>query len=312
MHLFFDFYREYALLFADAQLVLAMLGMGATLTVGQFRDIVRSPASIGLMLFLQFGVMPAIAVWVGKAAGLPDEIAIGLVLLMALPSGSQSNIITYLGRGNVPLSITSTCASTAVCLIVTPLVLQVFASQQLPDNFVVPTDKTVWSIATKLLVPLGIGMYFGESFPHYKEVFSRWTIRVSLLVLAAIVLGALGGGQIKVFEYGWQTPATIIGFIVGSLLITYWVTLVLRYAQADAFTLAIEVSMRNGNLGVALCSPLFGMATIGDASEPNLLYLGSLYATLFGGGAMMVVGLFAVARRHLRFARQRRAGLPEV
>lgn len=312
MHLFFDLYRQHTLLFADSQLVLAMLGMGATLTVAQFRDILRAPGSIALMLLLQFGVMPAIALWIGQAAGLPNEIAIGLVLLMALPSGSQSNIIAYLGRGNVPLSITCTCASTVLCLVITPVVLQFFASQQLPENFVVPMDKTVWSIATKLLIPLAIGMAIGDRFPQVKEKLSQWAIRASLVVLAAIVVGALGGGQIKVFEYGWQTPATMIGLIVGSLLITYWITLILRYAQADAFTLAIEVSMRNGNLGVALCIPLFGLPTASATQEPNLLYQGGLYATLFGGGAMMFVGLVAVARRHLRFARQRRAGLPEV
>jgi len=312
MHLFFNFYHQHTLLIADSQLVLAMLGMGATLTVGQFRNILRTPASIGLMLLLQFGVMPAIALWVARAAGLPDEIAIGLVLLMALPSGSQSNIITYLGRGNVPLSITSTCASTVICLVITPLVLQFFASQQLPEDFVVPTDKTVWSIATKLLIPLAFGMAIGARFPQAKETVSRWAIGGSLVALSAIVVGALGGGQIKVFEYGWQTPALMIGVIVGSLLITYWITLLLRYPQAEAFTLAIEVAMRNGNLGVALCIPLFGLPTSGSTQEPNLLYQGGLYATLFGGGAMMFIGLAAVARRHLRFARQRRAGQPEV
>ncbi|MGI9457284.1 MAG: bile acid:sodium symporter family protein [Aeoliella sp.] len=307
MELFFDIYRAHEEFFYSTQLVLAMLGMGATLSLGQFRAILRRPTSIALVVVLQFMLMPFVALMFAKVTGLPDEIAIGLVVLVALPSGSLSNIITYLGRGNVPLSITATCASTGLCLLVTPLVLSLFASHQLPDDFKVPTDKTIWSIATLLLLPLGIGMAFASYRPHLKEHLSRWAIGGSLVALGCVVVGALGGGRLDVWKYGWHTPAWIVAFVVVTLLVTYWITLLLRYPQEDAFTLAVEVSMRNGNLGVALCLPLFG-----PNSSSNVLHKGALYVCLFGGGAMMVIGLLAVLRRHLRFARQRRAGLKEV
>ena len=307
MQLFFDFYRANEELFYSTQLVLAMLGMGATSTLQQFRDVIKAPGNIALVLAMQFLVMPVLALAFGNFTNLPDEIAIGLVLLVALPSGSLSNIITFLGRGNVPLSITATCASTALCLVVTPLVVQVFAARQLPDNFEVPLDQTVVNITLLLLMPLATGMAIGHRWPSTRQSLSKLAVAGSMVALCCVVVGAIGGGRIDVFHYGWSTPGWLILFVAISLLITYWISLALRYAQADAFTLGIEVSMRNGNLGVALCIPLFGALT-----EDNLLHQGALYSCLFGGGAMLVIGLIAVARRQLRFARQRAAGEEEV
>lgn len=307
MSLFFDYYREHSQQFYNAQLVLAMLGMGATSTVQQFRDVFRRPTYIALVMVLQFVFMPLFAVLYVKASGLDPAIGVGLVLLMALPSGTLSNIITFMGRGNVPLSVTATCASTVLCLVVTPIVLQVFAAQQMPDGFQMPLDKTVVSIVLLLLLPLSAGMAAGHIWPNWRERLAKLAVWGSTIALIGVWVGAIGGGQIKILQYGWQTPALLIGFVVLTLLLTYWVTLALRYAQADAFTLGVEVSMRNANLGLALLVPLFGVLT-----PENTMHQGALYTVLFGGGSMLVVGMMAVIRRHARFARQRRAGLEEV
>jgi bile acid:Na+ symporter, BASS family len=307
MQSFFQFYREHSQLFYNTQLVLAMLGMGATSTVQQFRDVFRRPGDIGLILALQFLLMPTLAVLFANVLSLNPSIGIGLVLLMALPSGTLSNIITFLGRGNVPLSVTATCASTVACLAITPLVLQTFASRQLPSDFRMPLDKTVLSICMLLLLPLLAGMAIGHRWPAGRELLAKLAVWGSTIALACVWVGAIGGGQIKILQYGWRTPALIILFVISTLLITYWIALALRYSQADAFTQGVEVSMRNGNLGLALLVPLFDVLT-----PANTVHQGALYTVLFGGGSMLVVGMIAVARRHLRFARKRRAGLEEV
>lgn len=307
MSLFFDYYREHSQLFYNTQLVLAMLGMGATSTLQQFRDVFRRPTYIALVMVLQFVLMPLLAVFYVKVFGIDPAIGIGLVLLMALPSGTLSNIITFLGRGNVPLSVTATCASTVLCLVVTPLVLQVFAARQMPDDFQMPLDKTVVSIVLLLLLPLSVGMTIGYVWPAWRDRLAKLAVWGSTIALVGVWVGAIGGGQIKILQYGWRTPALLIGFVVITLLATYCLTLALKYAQADAFTLGVEVSMRNANLGLALLVPLFGVLT-----PENKMHQGALYTVLFGGGSMLVVGMMAVVRRHARFARQRRAGLKEV
>lgn len=301
MQVFFDFYREHEEFFYSMQLILAMLGMGATSSLQQFRDVLRSPGNIALVLGLQFLAMPTLALMFGKATGLPNEIAIGLILLVSLPSGSLSNIITFLGRGNVPLSIAATCASTSLCLLVTPLVLRVFGARQLPSDFVVPVNDTIVNILLLLLLPLAVGMMLGDRWPRTRRPLSKLAVGGSLVALSCVIVGAIGGGRIDVFHYGWHIPAWLIVFVVLNLLAAYWISLALRYSKPDAFTLGVEVSMRNGNLGVALCIPLFGALT-----PENLLHQGSLYTCLFAGGTMLVVGMVAAGRRHLRFASRRR------
>lgn len=304
MQPFFEFYRENSQLFYNTQLVLAMLGMGATSTASQFRGVFRRPGDIGLVLLLQFALMPLLAVLFVKGVQLDPHIGVGVVLLMALPSGTLSNIITFLGRGNVPLSVTATCASTIACLAITPIVLRVFASRELPEDFQMPLDKTIWSIGLLLLLPLAVGMILGRAWSERREQLSKLAVWGSTIALVCVWVGAIGGGQIKVFEHGLRTPGLIILFVVLTLLLSYWITLALKYRRADAFTLGVEVSMRNANLGLALLVPLFGPPT-------TPYHQGALYAVLFGGGSMLVVGTIAVARRHLRFARQRRAGLQQ-
>ncbi len=305
MSSFLEFYRQHSELFYNAQLILAMFGMGATSTVEQFRAVFRRPTDIGLVLGMQFLVMPTVAVAFAWATRLAPEVAVGLVLMMALPSGTLSNIITFLGRGNVPLSVTATCASTAICLLATPLVLQLFAAQQLPSDFQMPLDQTVLSIVTLLMLPLLLGMVVGSRWPGSRGLLSKLAVWGSMIAVAGVWVGALGGGQIKVFEYGWATPVWLVVFIIVSLVGTNWLTQAIRYQKSDAFTLAVEVSMRNGNLGVALCLPLFGPL-------PDANHKGALYTCLFAGGAMMVIGLIAVGRRLWRFSRQRRAGREQV
>lgn len=295
----FEFYRRHEEFFYASQLILAMLGMGATLSLRQFRDILRAPGSIALVLALQFLLMPAVAVALGRVLAMPHEIVVGLVLLMALPSGALSNIMTFLGKGNLPLSITATCASTASCLLITPLVLGLFVARDVADDFTVPLDKTVLSILFLLLLPLAAGMTLGHRWPGLQRPLSRLAVAGSLLILLCIVVGAIGGGRIDVAAYGWRTPAYLVVVVVLSLLFTHSVARLLRYANTDAYTLSIEVALRNGNLGVALCVSLFGPLT-----ESNLLHQGALYVCLFGGGAMVVVGLVAVVRRQMSIARQ--------
>ncbi|QDU54937.1 bile acid:sodium symporter family protein [Aeoliella mucimassa] len=302
MQLFLDFYRENARLFYNTQLVLAMFGMGATSSVAQFRSVFRRPWDIALVLFLQYLLMPSVAVALAWITQLPPPMTVGLVLLASLPSGSLSNILTFLGRGNVALSITTTCASTAICLLATPIVLDAFTIGHLPEGFHMPWDQILLSIVLLLVLPLVVGMVIGSLKHSWRRPLSKLAVWGSMIAVGGVWVGAIGGGQIEILHYGWQAPALIVVFIVLSMLVTNEGMLAMGYQKDESFTLSIEVSMRNGNLGIALLTPLFG-----ELTRENDFHQGGLYSCLFGGGAMMVFGLIAVGRRHLRFALQRRA-----
>jgi len=153
-----ELYIAYEYWFAAFQLILAMLGMGATLTVGDFKDVVKEPKAVTFGTTIQMALVPLVAYFFINAVGIVGGVAVGIALVAAIPGGTTSNIFTYFARGNVPLSISITAITTLACLITTPVVLGLLITQYLPANFTMPTAQIVKEIALTLLLPLIIGM----------------------------------------------------------------------------------------------------------------------------------------------------------
>ncbi len=289
---------------AAVQLILATIGMGATLAWADFANIFRRPGAVLLVLCLQFVVMPLVVVAIGLTGILPHEILLGLYLLVSLPSGAQSNVLTYLGRGDVPLSITATCASTIVCLVLTPLLLRLLWSFALPGDFSMPVGSIVSCLVWQMLVPLAAGMLVGRWRHQQRMAIARRFVQASLAVLGVIIVGAFATGQLAVGRYGWIAPVAIIGLVIFSSVVTKLLTRALGYDHRQRFTIAVEVTLRNGPLGIALCGILFNAA---GPEEP--LYVASLYVCLLAAGAMLAVAGVAVVRR-LRSAKLTLRGHP--
>lgn len=300
-----SFTPEVAYWTAATQLILAMAGMGATLTREQFRQIALRPHPVGLVLTLQYAAFPGLAAFVGwMVFDLPPGIAVGLILINAVPSGSLTNVYTYLGLGNVTLSIVMTCASTAACFVATPLALQWFASAELPDGFAMPIGTTLVPIVCFLLLPLICGSLVAYYLPDWKRLFARWMVRVSLVPLTAYVVGTLTSGRIDVTEYGLDLPTLLVVFIIASIVLTNNGAKLLGFGRTDSFTMAIEVGMRNGNLAFALIETYF--------SEENPTNDGVRFVALFYAGATMVIAGIAVIRHRWRLARRARREIGEL
>lgn len=303
-------FRRIEGILAALQLVLAMLGMGATLELYDFRQIARHYRAIAFVLAAQFVLGPLAAVAAGWWLPLPAGVVLGVMLLAVMPSGAMSNIFAHLGHGNLPLSITATVASTITCLIFTPLLLGLIAEAAVPEDFEMPTGRIVRDVALFLLVPMLVGMVVRHRKPQIALPFARWTVRSSLAVLAVIVVGSLGSGRIDVWSYGWQVPVILVGFVFVQFGAARLLTMVLRYSASDSYTLAIEVALRNGNLAILLGSTLFagaGAPVLG-AGAPDL-GAGALYVALFYGGASLVMAMLAVMAE--RFWKRRRGATPD-
>jgi len=281
----FDNYAQYEYGLAAVQLILAMLGMGVTLRWHDFLSILLRPHRIGFVLVAQYCVFPLIALVIGQLAGLPPGIAVGLVLVAAMPSGSMSNIFTYLGRGNVPLSITATTASMLSCLIFSPLVLRSLASAHLPAEFRMPWGRITFDISFCLLLPLVVGMVVGRLAGSWRRPVATWLVRGSLVALACLVIGSLGSGRIDIRAYGWGIPGVLVLFCVVQVWLTARLARLSRFNGSDRFTVAIEVGLRNCNLAILLKATLFPVSV----TASNAVGDGVLFVTLFVGGAALVV-----------------------
>lgn len=284
-------FRQVEGILAALQLVLAMLGMGATLDLRDFKEISHYRRAILFVLGAQFLLGPLIAAAAGWWLPLPGGVALGILLLAVMPSGSLSNVFTHLGRGNLALSITATVASTLTCLLCTPLLLDLWGAAALPETFHLPVFHIVRDVVLYLLLPMLAGMAVRRRFPGRALPFARWAVRASMVVLAVIAIGSVTSGRIDIGFYGWLVPAVLVLFVFVQFAIVRGSAWGLGYSAVDSYTLAIEAAMRNGNLAILLSSTMFPTASAADRQ----LGAGALYVALFYGGASLVMAILAVA-----------------
>lgn len=292
-------------LLAAALLICAMLGMGTSLTPREFRNVARSPRAVVLTLAMQVLVTPLIAIAVARVFNLPSGVAIGMLLVAALPGGLFSNILSYIGRGNVALSVSATAVSTMLCLVTTAFVLRVFGSTQLPESFSMPVGRIVFEITGCLLLPLSVGMVLRKRLPAHCGQIGKICLRGSIVLLALIIAINIASGRLSLWQYGWRTPAAFALFALFSMWASYLLGFLLRLSHADAFTVVIEVLVRNAHLGLLLKASLFPASVGGgNSTVDGVLYAILLYGLLslgFGGWEVFVrrqgIGLHRRERR---------------
>lgn len=278
-------YVEHEYWFAAFQLVMAMLGMGATLTARDFRDIVREPAAVTLGMVVQLILVPLATFGFLRLLGVHGGVAVGIALLASIPGGTTSNIFTYFARGNSALSISLTGLTTLACLVTTPLILAALISDQLPVDFTMPTGQIVIEIAFTLLLPLALGMSYLYMYPRQAVAVSKWCIRASLLGIVLIVVGSMSAGRLDIEAFGIDSVLLVVYFAV-VLTATGWLApRLFRLSRPDSVAIEIEVIVRNVNLGVMLKASLFPAATaatsqLGDAVLFTLLLYGGLQLTV--------------------------------
>ncbi|MCU7845069.1 MAG: bile acid:sodium symporter family protein [Candidatus Thiodiazotropha sp. (ex Monitilora ramsayi)] len=249
-----------------------MFGMGMTLTWHNFTEVLKRPRVIGLGLLLQYLLMPLGAWVIAEMLGLPPYLMAGLVLVGACPGGTASNVVCYLARGDVALSITLTTASTLLAILVTPLLTWLYVGEKVP----VPVVNMLWSIFKIVLLPVSLGVlvnsFFGRTLSGVKHLFPLVSVLAIVVIIAIIV--ALNRGNLATM--GMAVALAVILHNLLGLTGGYWLPRVLGWDERICRTLAIEVGMQNSGLGVALAVKYFSVA----AALPGALF--SIWHNLSG------------------------------
>ena len=280
-----EFYVQHEYWFATFQLVMAMLGMGATLTARDFGDVIREPGSVTLGLCVQLLVVPLVAFVFLRSLGVTGGVAVGIALLSAIPGGTTSNIFTFFARGNSALSISITGITTLACLITTPLILTLLISDSLPAGFSMPTGQIMMEIALTLLLPLALGMAYLYMYPIPAAIASKWCIRASLLGIVLIVVGSASAGRLDLEAFGLGNVRLVFFFTL-VLMATGWLApRLFRLSRPDSTAVEFEVIVRNTNLGVMLKASLFPAA----AGASTQLGDSVLFTVLLYGGLQLLV-----------------------
>ncbi len=251
---------------------LVMFGMGISLKSNDFLRILKSPKPILLGLLLQFLCMPFFAWGLSTWLQLPLALASGMILVGASPGGTASNVICYLAKGNVALSITITTFSTLLAVIATPALSLLYLGKQVD----VPAMKMLTDIVKIIILPVTAGVIinhiFGRFLQSTRQVFPLISVLAIVLIIAIIV--ALN--QPRLGSIGLLLVTAVALHNALGLLVGYWVARASGMNQATCKTLAIEVGMQNSGLAVALAVKYFAPM----AALPGALF--SLWHNLTG------------------------------
>lgn len=251
---------------------IVMFGMGMTLTWQGFADVLRRPRRIGLGVGLQYLVMPFAAWLIARALGLSPELTAGMILVGASPGGTASNVVCFLARGDLALSITLTTASTLLAVVATPLLTWLYVGRQVP----VPVADMLISICKVVLLPVGLGVAVnaaaGRRLARLQPVFPLLSVAAIVLIIAIIV--ALNRENLA--RTGMLTAFAVMLHNAVGLGAGYWLGLLGTGDARVARTLAIEVGMQNSGLAVALAVKYFSAA----AALPGALF--SIWHNLSG------------------------------
>jgi BASS family bile acid:Na+ symporter len=262
-------------------LAIMMLGMGLSLVPEDFRRITRYPKAVAVGVVCQIVLLPLIGALIALVVPMQPELAVGLIVLAVCPGGPSSNLVTYLAKGDVALSVTLTAVSSIITVFTIPLFTNLALQHFLGERAAIalPIGSTMLQIFLITLLPTAIGMAIRHQSPgsarRLEKPMSR--LAVGLLALIIVLLLMREGSKLPGFlvQVGigvvlLNLLATLAGFLAGKLF---------QLPLAQQICIAIEVGIQNGTLAIAITA---GLLNNPDMAVPAAIYSLLMYVTGFG------------------------------
>ena len=243
---------------------IVMFGMGLTLKPSDFKVVFSRPKDVIVGCIAQFTLMPLLAFLLTKLFNLPAELAVGVILVGTCPGGTSSNVMTYLSKGDVALSVGMTAVSTILAPFLTPLLTLLYAGQRVDVNVM----SMFLSIVKVVLVPIALGFVINHFFHEFTQNAVRVLPLISTTAIVAIVAAVVSANSAKILTSGLLIVAVVIlhnllgyatGFAVGKAL---------HLDSSKCRAISIEVGMQNSGLATSLAATHFAqypLATIPGA-----------------------------------------------
>ncbi|CAB4307593.1 unnamed protein product [Prunus armeniaca] len=235
-------------------ITLTMLGMGMTLTFNDLRGALAMPKELLAGFVLQYSVMPLSGYAVSKLLNLPSYYAAGLILVGCCPGGTASNIVTYIARGNVALSVLMTAASTLSAVIMTPFLTAKLAGQYVA----VDAAGLLFSTLQVVLLPVLAGAFLNQYFQGLVKFVSPLMPPIAVGTVAVLCGNAIAQSSSAILMSGKQVVLAAALLHASGFFFGYVLSRILGIDVSSSRTISIEVGMQNSVLGVVLASQHFG------------------------------------------------------
>ncbi|HJO96001.1 MAG TPA: bile acid:sodium symporter family protein [Victivallales bacterium] len=245
-------------------LMIIMFAMGITLELSEFKEITKKPFIVLMGVVLQFTVMPLLAFFISKMFGFSEWILIGMILVGCVPGGTASNVMCYIAKGNVALSIVLTSCTTLLGVVLTPILVWLYASRIVP----VPIYDMLVSIFLIVIIPIAFGVaintFSKQKLAKYKSLCSFMAMLAIVLIIAIVV--SLSNSVMQ--KAGLNIFTAVILLNVLGLAIGYIISRWCRCSKKDSIAIAFEIGMQDSGLGVALAVKYFSPL----AALPSAIY----------------------------------------
>lgn len=234
-------------------LAVIMLGMGMTLTFQDFKRVLRMPKTVAAGFVAQYLIMPFLGWAIARLLHLPTAYAVGLILVACCPGGTASNVVAYLARADVALSVLMTTASTFGAVFMTPLLTKWLAGTYVP----VDAWKLFIDTVQIVLLPVLLGLLLHHASPRMVNAILPVAPLVSVAVIVLIVASIIGQKAADVKESGGILMLAVFLLHAGGFGLGYAFSWLLGYDKIISRTISIEVGMQNSGLGAALAQSNF-------------------------------------------------------
>ncbi|MEM7555589.1 MAG: bile acid:sodium symporter family protein [Cyanobacteria bacterium P01_A01_bin.84] len=242
--------------FLPLALFIIMLGMGLGLTLDDFKRVFVEPKAVMLGLIAQLILLPIVGFLLATIFPLSPELAVGVMILAACPGGPTSNMVTYLVRGNVALSITLTAISSLITIFTIPLVINLAMQKFMGEGIALqlPFLTTVMQIAVITFVPVTLGMLLHHYIPRFAANVEKWVKWISLFFLALIIVGLLLKERANIPTFLLQVGWITLTLNVLTMALGYAIAIVGKLSEDKAKAITVEVGIQNGTLAIAVAS----------------------------------------------------------
>ncbi|MBE6502045.1 MAG: bile acid:sodium symporter family protein [Methanobrevibacter thaueri] len=262
-------------------LSIVLFTMGTTLKANDFANVFKNPKEIGVGISAQYVIMPLIAFALARVFSLNDALTVGLVLVGTVPGGTASDVITFLSKGDVALSVSLTAVSTVISPVLTPIITLILIGNQIHFS---PVDMFI-SILEIVIIPIVLGLILNYKFPDFCEKLKDYLPAISSIVVCLIVAGVIGANK--------QAILTSSAIIILVIILQYFIAMILGFGvgylagmgKKQIITVAIELAFQNSGLSTGLAKTHF--PSLSQATVPGALYsvwqnfAGSLLAYVF-------------------------------
>ena len=264
---------------------IVMFGMGLTLKLNDFKVVFSRPKDVIIGCLAQFIIMPLLAFILTKVFNLPPELAVGVILVGTCPGGTSSNVMTYLSKGDVALSVGMTAVSTILAPLLTPILTKIYADQTVDVNLL----NMFLSIVKVVLVPIVLGFVINHFFEKFTQQIVRILPLISTIAIIMIVATVVSHNAQRLMTCGFLVIIVVILHNILGYACGYGVGKVLKLDRTKCRALSIEVGMQNSGLATSLAATHFaGMAL---ATVPGAVFSvwhnisGAVYANILARSA---------------------------